>query len=108
MADSSKKDANVPRETDAPESSPPGEASGAKVEKTEGSPQGEVSGDQDVHMVGAEEVKDDDMAKESSPPGEESMPEVSSSKDAKDDEVLHDQGILGRQKNVIDPEAFSN
>ncbi|CAE7633692.1 unnamed protein product [Symbiodinium necroappetens] len=61
MADSSKKDAtNVPRETDAPESSPPGEASGAKVEKTEGSPQGEVSGDQDVHMGGAEEVKDDD------------------------------------------------
>ncbi|CAE7695416.1 unnamed protein product, partial [Symbiodinium necroappetens] len=46
MADSSTKDAtNVPMETDA---SPPGEASGAKVEKTEGSLQGEVTGD--VHM----------------------------------------------------------
>ena len=53
MADSSTKDAtNVPMETDA---SPPGEASGAKVEKTEGSLQGEVTGD--VHMGDAGEVK---------------------------------------------------
>ncbi|CAE7518267.1 unnamed protein product [Symbiodinium necroappetens] len=95
MADSSEKDASVPMDTDAPESSAQEEASGVKVEKTEGSPQGEGSGDQDVHMADAREVKqeDHDMAKGSSPQREAPMSDIASSKDADGAEVLRDQAI---------------
>ena len=99
MAGSSNQDASVPKETDAPESSPRGEASGVKVEKTEGSPQGEESGDKDVHMADA-----GDMAKGRKPQGEAPMPDRASSIDVEGDEVLHDQDIWGQQKNRCESE----
>ena len=79
---------DVPMETEAPESSPQGEASGVKVEPTESSPPGEESATKDEHMGD----DDEPMAEESSSSEEESMPSISPEKDA-DGPVLHDQGI---------------
>ena len=48
-------------------------------------------------------VNEEAMAPEGSPQGEESMPpDISPERD----DSLHDQGIWGRVKNVVDPEAF--
>ena len=93
---------DVPMETEAPESSPQGEASGVKVEPTEGSPQGEDTVAKDEHMGD----NDEPMAQESSSSEEASMPDISPDKDTEDGPVLHDQGIWGKCANVVDPEAF--
>ena len=104
MPDTAKTEApDVPMETEAPESSPQEEASGVKVEPTEDSPQREESETKDEHMGATEEFNDEAMAPEGSPEGEESMPpDISPERD----DGLHDQGIWGRVKNVVDPEAF--
>ena len=102
-------DTSTPTETDAPDSSPPGEASGVKVEKTESSPHVEESDPtKDVQMDEADGPSDE-KAQESSPPGEESMPDISPDKDVEEDqdEELHDQGIWGKVKIVVDPEKFA-
>ena len=103
MSDTAKTEApDVPMETEAPESSPQEEASGVKVEPTEDSPQREESETKDEHMGATEEFNDEAMAPEGSPEGEESMPpDISPERD----DGLHDQGIWGRVKNVVDPEA---
>ena len=45
------------------------------------------------------------MDTEGSPQIEESMPDISPDKDSAEDE-LRDQGMWGKQKNVVVPEAF--
>ncbi|CAE7386490.1 der, partial [Symbiodinium necroappetens] len=102
MAGSAKTETpDVPMETDAPESSPPGEESGVKVEPTESSLPGEASVTKDEHMGD----NDESMAPESSSSEEAPMPDISPEKDA-EGPILYDQGIWGKCENVVDPEAF--
>ncbi|CAE7272629.1 hypothetical protein AK812_SmicGene40144 [Symbiodinium microadriaticum] len=71
---------DVPIETEAPESSPQGKASGVKA------------------------ANDIDMAQESSSPDDMPMPDIAPERDA--GPVLHDHGIWGKCENVVDPEAY--
>eukprot|EP00439_Symbiodinium_sp_Y106_P055049 s1091_g7.t1 len=74
-----------------------------EAEAPESSPQGEESETKDEHMDATEEANDENMAADDSSQDEEHMPpDISPEKD----DVLHDQGIWGRVKTVVDPEAF--
>ena len=92
---------DVPMETEAPESSPQGEASGVKVEPAESSPPGEASATVDDPMGVAEEVKEEEV--DLTTHDEEVMPpDLSPEKDT----GLYDQGIWGQVETPFDPKAF--
>ena len=91
----------VPIETEVPESSPQGEASGVKAGPAECSPQGEVSATIDDPMGVAEEAKEEEVDFDAH--DEEVMPpDISPEKDT----GLHDQGIWGQVETPFDPKAF--
>ena len=88
---------DVPMETEAPESSPQGEASGVKVEPAESSPPGEASATVDDPMGVAEEVKEEEV--DLTTHDEEVMPpDISPEKDT----GLYDQGIWGQVETPFD------
>eukprot|EP00439_Symbiodinium_sp_Y106_P030437 s1316_g3.t1 len=87
--------------TEAPESSPQGEASGAKVQSVESYPHGEASATVDDPMGVAEEVKEEEV--DLFVHDDEVMPlDISPEKDT----GLHDQGIWGQVETPFDPKAF--